>query len=116
MPAARDIVEAAALQVAALCEQQSPADSRDSYRIAHSIRGASITIVERRPSWNAAWGPEWTSTKVAQLRYDDQTGGLDAVLAGSDGRWHVYEFAAPAPDVVPLLGAVERDATGIFWG
>jgi hypothetical protein len=36
--------------------------------------------------------------------------------AGSDDRRHVYEFAAPAADVEPLLHALERDRTGIFWG
>jgi hypothetical protein len=31
-------------------------------------------------------------------------------------RWQRYDFAAPAPDGVPLLRAVEQDRTGIFWG
>jgi hypothetical protein len=54
-------------QVAAYCEQRSTGD----YRIAHSVLGASITILERRPPWNPAYGSERSSLKVAPLRYDD---------------------------------------------
>jgi len=36
--------------------------------------------------------------------------------AGTDDHWRPYDFAAPAPDVAPLLKAIEEDRTGIFWG
>jgi len=116
MPASRDVLETAAERVAVFCEKQSPLESRDSYRTEHSVRGASITIVERRPPWNPAWGSEWTSTKVAQLRYDERARVWTLHSAGSDDRWHLYDFAAPAPDVMPLLDAIQEDRTGIFWG
>jgi hypothetical protein len=116
MSASRDVLETAAERVAAFCEKQSPAESRDSYRIEHSVRGASITVVELRPPWNPDWGSEWTSTKVAQLRYDERARVWTLYSAGSDDRWHAYEFAAPARDVTPLLEAIEEDRTGIFWG
>jgi Protein of unknown function (DUF3024) len=59
-------------------------------------------------------GPEWSSTKVAQLRYDGGTWTL--YCADSNGRWWLYDDAAPAHDVEPLLAAIDEDATGIFWG
>lgn len=80
MPASRDVLKTAVERVAAFCEKQSPSEARDSYRIEHSIRGASITLVERRPPWNPAWGSEWTTTKVAQLRYSERARRLDALL------------------------------------
>jgi len=43
---------------------------RSDVRIEHSVRGNAITIVERRPPWRDDLGSEWSSTKVAQLRYD----------------------------------------------
>src|SRR4051794_27464267 len=61
---------AAVERVAAFCEQRSS----DGYRIEHTVRGASITLVERRPPWNPDFGTQWTSLKIAQLRYDDETG------------------------------------------
>jgi hypothetical protein len=113
VPAPRDIVEAAGERVAAYCAQRS---SSDDYRIEHSIRGASITIVERRPPWNPPFGSEWSSTKVAQLRYDDRSRRWTLYSAGSDDRWHRYDFARPAADVTSLLAAIDDDRTGIFWG
>jgi hypothetical protein len=111
MPVRREIIEAAAERVAAYCEQRST----DVYRIEHAVRGASITILERRPPWNPDFGSEWSSTKVAQLCYE-RSPRWQLYSAGSDGRWHRYELAAPAADVAPLLHAIEQDRTGIFWG
>jgi hypothetical protein len=113
VPASRDIIEAAGKRVAAYCAQRS---SSDDYRIEHSIRGASITIVERRPPWNPAFRSEWSSTKVAQLRYDEGSRRWTVYSAGSDERWHRYDFARPGSDVAPLLAAIDDDITGIFWG
>jgi hypothetical protein len=112
MPATREHIDAAAAHVAAYCEDRST----DDYRIEHTVRGASITIVERRPPWNPDFGPEWSSLKVAQLRYDDRARRWQLYTAGSDDRWHAYEFAAPAADVASLLDVIEQDSTGIFWG
>jgi hypothetical protein len=112
MPVPRDVIAAAAEQVAAYCDQRST----DDYRIEHTIRGASITILERRPPWNPDFGFEWSSMKIAQLRYDEATRRWKLLAAGGDDRWHAYELAAPAADVARLLDAIERDRTGIFWG
>jgi hypothetical protein len=112
MPAAREMVEDAVELVTVYCERRST----DDYRIEHSMRGSSITIVERRPPWNPAFGPEWSSMKIAQLRYDDGARRWRLLAAGSDDRWHPYELAAPAAGVATLLEAIEQDRTGIFWG
>jgi hypothetical protein len=84
--------------------------------IEHTIRGASITILERRPPWNPAYGSEWSSMTIAQLRYDEPTRRWRLYAAGSDDRWRAYEFAAPAADIARLLDAIEQDRAGIFWG
>jgi hypothetical protein len=54
--------------------------------------------------------------KIAQLRYDGDMRRWTLYSAGSDERWHRDEFARPAPDIAPLLAALEEDPTGIFWG
>src|SRR5262245_26073352 len=99
MPAPRQTIEAAIAQVAAYCEQRSTHD----YKLEHTVRGASITIIERRPPWNPAYGSDWSSLKIAHLRYDDTASCWQVYSASSDARWHLYELAAPAPDVAPLL-------------
>ena len=113
MPAPRELVEAAVAQVAAYCEDRST----DDYRIELAVRGSSITLVERRPPWNPDFGSEWSSLKVAQLRYDDAARRWRLFSSASDDRWRPYELASPAPlTVAPLLDAIEQDRTGIFWG
>jgi hypothetical protein len=109
-----DVRQAAVAQVERYCETRVPEDMRSHVRIEHSVRGNAITIVERRPPWRDDIGAEWSSTKVAQLRYD----GANWALYCSDrsGRWWRYDEAAPARDVAPLLAAIDEDVTGIFWG
>jgi hypothetical protein len=76
MPAQRETIGAAVAQVAAYCEQRST----DDYRIEHTVRGASITIVERRPPWNPDFGSEWSSLKVAPAALRRRQPSLAAVL------------------------------------
>jgi len=68
------------------------------------------------PAPRPAFGSEWSSLKVAQLRYDERAARWRLYSHDSSDRWHPYEFAPPAPDVTPLLDAIEEDRTGIFWG
>jgi hypothetical protein len=112
MPAPRETLEAAVAQVAAYCARRST----DDHKIEHTVRGASITILERRPPWNPGYGSEWSSLKVAQLRYDDAAQRWRLFSAGSNDSWHPYELVPPVPEVAQLLAAIEQDRTGIFWG
>ena len=68
----------------------------------------------RGAPWREDLGPDWSSTKVAQLRYDSADWTL--YCSDSTGRWWRYDEATPARDIAPLLGALEEDVTGIFWG
>jgi hypothetical protein len=102
--------------VEAFCDSRVPEDLRDEIRIGCTRRGEAITIVEQRPPWNADVGPEWSSSKVAQLRYDDSAGMWSLYCSDRNGRWHHYDEVLPSRTVEPLLAAVEADPTGIFWG
>jgi hypothetical protein len=108
------VPESAVAAVEHYCDERVPAEARADVRIEHSVRGSAITIVERRPPWREDLGPKWTSTKVAQLRYDVRLWTL--YCSDSNGRWWLYDDADPAPDVGPLLAAIDEDVTGIFWG
>jgi hypothetical protein len=104
----------AVAEVERYCESLVPEEMRSQVRIEHAVRGKAITIVERRPPWREDLGQEWSSTKVAQLRYD---GGMWTLYRpDSGGRWWLYDDAPPARDVAPLLAAIDEDRTGIFWG
>ena len=110
MPAAvrDDVVR----HVALFCDNRTTQD----VRLEHSIRGNSITIVERRPPWSELVGPDWTSMKIAQLRYDDRSRTWLLYAADRNDRWFLYDDVAPARDVGPLLAEIGDDPSGIFWG
>ncbi len=65
-------------------------------------------------SWNPDFGPEWSSVKVAQLRHRQGTWAL--YWPDSSGRWHEFDEIRPTKTIGPLLGVIQADPTGIFWG
>ena len=81
---------AATRQVEAFCAQRVPAEVRDQVRLEFAVRGNAITIVERRPPWRADFGPDWSTSSVAQLRYDRANGSWSLYWCDSNARWHRY--------------------------
>jgi hypothetical protein len=110
------MLDEATRAVEAFCDSRVPEDLRDEIRIECTRRGKAITIVERRPPWNPDFGSEWSTSKVAQLRYDDSAGTWSLYCPDSNGRWHHYAGLLPSRTVQPLLAVIEGDPTGIFWG
>jgi Protein of unknown function (DUF3024) len=109
-------VDEALVAVEGFCERRVPDHLRDQVRIECTRRGRSITIVERRPPWKPEYGPEWTTLRVAQLRFDDKTRTWTLHWRDSSDRWHPYDRVRPTPTVDPLLAEIEADPTAIFWG
>jgi hypothetical protein len=116
MPVPAEVLEPTVRHVAAFCADRVPVELRDEMRLEHTVRGSSITIIERRAPWSELVGPEWTSMKIAQLRYDERSGAWTLYAADRNERWHAYDFAEPAGEVGPLLAEIAEDPTGIFWG
>jgi Protein of unknown function (DUF3024) len=54
------------------------------------VRGNSITIIERRAAWNDPGGPNWTSLKIAQVRYDDRRGRWTLYACDRNERWFFW--------------------------
>jgi hypothetical protein len=110
-PAVRD---EARRRVAAFCDSRVPVDLRGELRLEHAIRGSSITIVERRPPFSVLVGADWTSMKIAQLRYGEDS---------ASGRCtHPIATSAVSPRHRSgsrrraAAGQIAEDPTGIFWG
>ncbi|MGH8956870.1 MAG: DUF3024 domain-containing protein [Microbacterium sp.] len=53
---------------------------------------------------------------MAQLRHDDRSGAWSLHCADRNGRWFPYDQINPSKDVGRLLGEIDSDPTGIFWG
>lgn len=103
-------------KVEAFCETRIPAHARDEIQLEHGVRGNAITIVERRPPWLAELGPDWTSMKIAQLRYDPDDRAWTLYCRNRNERWFLHLDTEPSRDVSPLLAEIDADPTGIFWG
>lgn len=74
----------------------------------------SVTVFECRAPWDPEI-PDWSRTKVAQLRNGPAPDQWTLYCADGNGRWHRFE-PAPTGTLVELLEEIERDSTGIFWG
>jgi hypothetical protein len=99
------------------CESRVLEEHRDEIRLECSRGGNSITIIERRPPWNPELiGLDWTTMKVAQLRYDTSSKEWTLYCCDRNERWWPYDDIGPAVSVDPLLAEVDADPTGIFWG
>jgi hypothetical protein len=96
------------------CERRLPPHARDQVRLETVVRGSAITIIERRAPWRDDFGPEWSRSKIAQLRYDHGTWTLHR--ADRSGRWHQYPDREPSPRRDDLLTEIDCDPAGAFWG
>jgi len=103
-------------QIDAFCQSRIPVELHDEIRLEHTARGNAITIVERRPPWRPDFGPEWTSSDIARLRFDPASRSWSLAWKDSSDRWHRYDGVPPSDDVAPLLAEIDADPTGIFWG
>jgi DUF3024 family protein len=110
-----DQYEIAVAAVEAFCEARIPEQHRDEVRLECACRGNTITIHERRAPWNPEL-PDWTSLKVAQLRFDPALGRWSLYCRDSNERWWAYEDIGTSASVDPLLAEIDADPTGIFWG
>lgn len=110
------VPEQAMRQVEKYCASRVPEGLEDEIKVEASRRGKTITIAECRPPWKPELGPEWSEIKLAQLRFDDESGTWSLYCSDSNGRWWKYDRIGPAQEVTPLLKEIDADPTGIFWG
>ncbi|GAA1879211.1 hypothetical protein GCM10009836_70710 [Pseudonocardia ailaonensis] len=87
------------------CAECVPQDARGRRRIAYTTVGGTVTILDRRPPVFPELGAVWSSTPLAQLREDGDTGRWVLHIPTVDGgRWERQEPAADDPFV--LLGRI----------
>ena len=105
--------EVARRQVERFCDERLPEEMRSEVRLGHEVRGEAITIVEHRAPWTGEG--DWTSTQIAQLRHDSRRDAWSLYWMRHTGRWEPCQAAA-SNDVAPLLGEIDADPDGVFWG
>ena len=117
-PHYREAVAVPDLAVAKLrrfCESRVPAHLRDEVRLEVDVRGNSMTIADCRPLWLGAPG-EWTRMKIAQIRYEPETGLWRLYCADRNGRWHFYDDLEPTTQLEEVIDEIDDDPTCIFFG
>lgn len=98
------------------CENRVPAEVRDQLRLDFVVRGNAVTVRECRQPWREDYGPEWSVSPVAQLRFDAATSLWRLYWMDSSSRWHEYPEAKPNVEIEWLLREVDLDPHGAFWG
>lgn len=100
----------------AFCDRRVPSELRDEMRLEVTARGNTITIVEWRAPWDPQASDAWTSTDVAQLRFDGIRGVWFLRHPDRSGRWRTYTERGATKTLAPQLAELDDDPTGIFWG
>jgi hypothetical protein len=114
---ASDVHDIALAAVEVFCEARIPEEHLDEVRLECSSRGNTITITERRAPWNPdRMGTAWTSSKIAQLRFDPSSRRWALFYRDRNERWWPYDNIGISSSVDPLLREIDTDPTGIFWG
>jgi hypothetical protein len=98
------------------CAEHIPPHVRDQIRIEMTTRGNSVTIWECRPPWRPDFGPEWTRTKVAQLRYDPDHFTWTMFWADRNGKWLAYPRLPSTANFDKVLDELDLDPLACFWG
>ena len=101
-------------KLTAYCDRRVPPRVRDQLGMNFVIRGNNVTINELRIAFKKPG--TWVTIPIAQLRFTEDSGEWSLYCADRNSRWHLYRHAEPAKDVGALLGAMDNDKTGIFWG
>lgn len=98
------------------CAARVPEGARHQVYVECQRAAGHLTIVERRAPWSPDMGPEWTSSPIAQLRYDHPAQTWTLFGRDRNMRFHTYDRLPAAPHIDVLLTEIGADPTGIFWG
>ena len=96
------------------CERKVPLHVRNKVRLTFGFRGNSLTLIEERESYFDK--SIWTKSPVAQFRYRPESGEWTLYCRDRNLRWHQYSYARPTNNLEGLIGVIDADVTGIFWG
>jgi Protein of unknown function (DUF3024) len=102
-------------RVRKLCAERVPDHAGEHVRVELEEGRQSVTIVECRPPWREDYGPEWTRSPVARLRYVGTTRLWTLFYYRHPGRWERYPLLGPTRRLDELLDEIDRDPICIFW-
>ena len=80
------------------------------------IDARSVTIFEGRPPWRDGFGPKWTRSPIARLRYTKTRREWEIMWRDRHSRFRRCDPVGPSANVESLLARIDADPTGIVWG
>jgi hypothetical protein len=98
------------------CAARVPERARHQVRVECQVAASHLTIVERRAPWREDFGPEWTSTPIARLRYARTTRTWTLYRSDHQHGFRAYDQLPASPHIDDLLTEIGRDPTGTFCG
>jgi hypothetical protein len=97
-----------------ICERRSPAHARHQVRTEYRVKGHEVLIVEVRVVWDDP--TRWTELGVAKLKFNRKTREWKLFWQRASLKWQAYEPLAESRDLAVLVGEVDRDPHGCFFG
>jgi hypothetical protein len=78
------------------------------------FHGDAVTLMETRPAFRQP--DTWVEIPIAQFRRAQSRSGWKLYSCDQHQKWHLFK---PHPDsltIEELLGVVDEDTTGVFFG
>lgn len=114
-PTSTDIPDHDLAKIRRYAAARVPEHARQQLRYEITVRGSTVTIVERRAPGRADGDPEWTARPVAQLRWNSIPATWTLYWSDRRPHWHPYPHTPATTDVEALLAEINHDTTGAFW-
>ena len=96
-------------------ESRRPAPHmRSQVDISFQTAGQSFEIFEIRPQWNDP--TQKTEGPIAKATYVKSQKIWKLFWMRADGKWHAYKPFPSSASLEEILGVIEQDSHGCFWG
>lgn len=100
--------------VSVFCSKRSPAHLRDKLRLAYTVKGHEVVIVEQRPRWDNE--SEWTESPVAKLKFIRSAEKWRLYWMRADMKWHEYPGLSSSTRLEDLVQEIDADPLACFFG
>ena len=101
-------------QIGGLCSEKTPDHLKDQLRFEYDIEKQSVIMYEVRPAWiNPS---EFTRMPLAKLTYVKSENIWKLYWKRASGKWVIYEPKGSSKNLGDLVGVIDKDTHGCFFG